>query len=127
VTWFFCAVIHFRPATAASSIKHQTSRSLPSRVAPSLSVISLPHNNITSFQLLRSIGGQDAQDMEHGMSILNMMIFISLHFRSKYIRSDCCLQKQKQQQDANADAAAGTKRKKVTAAQLRVQKGMIQK
>jgi ubiquitin-conjugating enzyme E2 M len=35
-----------------------------------------------------------------------------------------CLQKQKQQQDANADAAAGTKRKKVTAAQLRVQKGM---
>jgi hypothetical protein len=35
-----------------------------------------------------------------------------------------CFQKQKQQQDANADAAAGTKRKKVTAAQLRVQKGM---
>jgi ubiquitin-protein ligase len=35
-----------------------------------------------------------------------------------------CPQKQKQQQDANADAAAGTKRKKVTAAQLRVQKGM---
>jgi len=34
-------------------------------------------------------------------------------------------QKQKQQQDANADAAAGTKRKKVTAAQLRVQKGMF--
>lgn len=33
------------------------------------------------------------------------------------------LQKQKQQQDANADAAAGNKRKKVTAAQLRVQKG----
>ena len=38
--------------------------------------------------------------------------------------ANCCLQKQKQQQDANADAAAGTKRKKVTAAQLRVQKGM---
>lgn len=37
--------------------------------------------------------------------------------------ADDCLQKQKQQQDANADAAAGTKRKKVTAAQLRVQKG----
>lgn len=34
-------------------------------------------------------------------------------------------QKQKQQQDANADAAAGTKKKKVTAAQLRVQKGML--
>jgi ubiquitin-conjugating enzyme E2 M len=34
------------------------------------------------------------------------------------------LQKQKQQQDANADAAAGTRKKKVTAAQLRVQKGM---
>lgn len=33
-------------------------------------------------------------------------------------------QKQKQQQEANADAAAGNKRKKVTAAQLRVQKGM---
>jgi len=32
--------------------------------------------------------------------------------------------KQKQQQDANADAAAGNKRKKVTAAQLRVQKGI---
>ncbi|CZT45278.1 probable NEDD8-conjugating enzyme Ubc12 [Rhynchosporium secalis] len=34
--------------------------------------------------------------------------------------------KQKQQQDANADAAAGNKRKKVTAAQLRVQKGIAQ-
>jgi hypothetical protein len=34
-------------------------------------------------------------------------------------------QKQKQQQDANADAAAGIKRKKVTAAQLRVQKGAL--
>ncbi|CZT01844.1 probable NEDD8-conjugating enzyme Ubc12 [Rhynchosporium agropyri] len=34
--------------------------------------------------------------------------------------------KQKQQQDANADAAAGNKRKKVTAAQLRVQKGTAQ-
>jgi hypothetical protein len=34
-------------------------------------------------------------------------------------------QKQKQQQEANADAAAGNKKKKVTAAQLRVQKGMI--
>lgn len=33
------------------------------------------------------------------------------------------MQKQKQQQDANADAAAGIKKKKVTAAQLRVQKG----
>jgi hypothetical protein len=33
-------------------------------------------------------------------------------------------QKQKQQQDANADAAAGTKKKKVTAAQLRIQKGI---
>jgi len=32
--------------------------------------------------------------------------------------------KQKQQQDANADAAAGTKKKKVTAAQLRVQKDL---
>merc|ERR1711939_536211 len=32
--------------------------------------------------------------------------------------------KQKQQQDANADAAAGNKRKKVTAAQLRVQKDL---
>jgi hypothetical protein len=34
-------------------------------------------------------------------------------------------QKQKQQQDANEDAAAGNKRKKVTAAQLRVQKGIV--
>jgi len=32
--------------------------------------------------------------------------------------------KQKQQQEANADAAAGNKRKKVTAAQLRVQKDL---
>ncbi|KUJ11937.1 NEDD8-conjugating enzyme UBC12 [Mollisia scopiformis] len=32
--------------------------------------------------------------------------------------------KQKQQQDANADAAAGTRKKKVTAAQLRVQKDL---
>lgn len=39
--------------------------------------------------------------------------------------ADYCPQKQKQQQDANADAAAGTKRKKVTAAQLRVQKGAL--
>ena len=39
--------------------------------------------------------------------------------------ADYCPQKQKQQQDANADAAAGTKKKKVTAAQLRVQKGML--
>jgi ubiquitin-conjugating enzyme E2 M len=31
--------------------------------------------------------------------------------------------KQKQQEAANADAAAGTRKKKVTAAQLRVQKG----
>jgi len=35
------------------------------------------------------------------------------------------LQKQKQQADANMDAASGQKRKKVTAAQLRVQKGML--
>jgi ubiquitin-conjugating enzyme E2 M len=39
-------------------------------------------------------------------------------------QADKWKQKQKQQQDANADAAAGTKKKKVTAAQLRVQKGI---
>lgn len=33
-------------------------------------------------------------------------------------------QKQQQQKDANAEGAAGTKKKKVTAAQLRVQKGI---
>lgn len=37
--------------------------------------------------------------------------------------ADTCLQKQQQQKDANAEGAAGTKKKKVTAAQLRVQKG----
>jgi ubiquitin-conjugating enzyme E2 M len=35
-----------------------------------------------------------------------------------------CVEKQKQQQDANAEAAAGVRKKKVTAAQLRVQKGI---
>jgi hypothetical protein len=49
---------------------------------------------------------------------------ISLFFFQDRI-TDYGYQKQKQQQDANADAAAGTKKKKVTAAQLRVQKGMI--
>jgi len=34
--------------------------------------------------------------------------------------------KQKQQQDEQKDAAAGTRKKKVTAAQLRVQKGISQ-
>jgi hypothetical protein len=49
-------------------------------------------------------------------------IFVPLLFNT-YGFADYLPQKQKQQQDANADAAAGTKKKKVTAAQLRVQKG----
>lgn len=81
----------------------------------------------STFQIAQQdLGRQDVEDMEHGMyKCLRFSIL------GGPVHADCevltlfCLQKQKAQSEANADAAAGNKKKKVTAAQLRVQKGTV--
>jgi ubiquitin-conjugating enzyme E2 M len=87
-----------------------------------------PHSTRVNAPLVQTppCGRQDVEDMVYGKCGNPSLASASMNLVPPHILrgADRWQQKQKQQQDANADAAAGIKKKKVTAAQLRVQKGI---